>query len=53
MFKFLNEFLNEFDFENETINAYINSKNLGGAMFWELSGDRDEKLLDALNSTLD
>jgi len=33
--------------------AYINSKNLGGAMFWELSGDRDEKLLDALNTTLD
>ena len=27
MFKFLNEFLNEFDIENETINAYINRKN--------------------------
>ncbi|PWA04559.1 DUF4301 family protein [Flavobacterium psychrotolerans] len=26
MFKFLNEFLNEFDLENETINAYINRK---------------------------
>ncbi|MFM2213326.1 MAG: hypothetical protein RL427_589 [Bacteroidota bacterium] len=26
MFKFLNEFLNEFDYENETINAYINRK---------------------------
>lgn len=26
MFKFLNEFLNEFDMENETINAYINRK---------------------------
>ena len=26
MFKFLNEFLNEFDFENETINAFINRK---------------------------
>ena len=26
MFKFLNEFLNEFDIENETINAYINRK---------------------------
>lgn len=26
MFKFLNEFLNEFDFENESINAYINRK---------------------------
>lgn len=24
MFKFLNEFLNDFDFENESINAYIN-----------------------------
>ena len=33
--------------------AYINSKGLGGAMIWELSGDRDEKLLDSLNSTLD
>lgn len=27
MFKFLNEFLNEFDFENETINSYINKKH--------------------------
>lgn len=27
MFKFLSEFLNEFDAENETINAYINRKN--------------------------
>jgi nicotinamide riboside kinase len=27
MFKFLNEFLNEFDIENETINGYINKKN--------------------------
>jgi hypothetical protein len=26
MFKFLNEFLNDFDHENETINAYINRK---------------------------
>jgi hypothetical protein len=26
MFKFLSEFLNEFDLENETINAYINRK---------------------------
>lgn len=26
MFKFLNEFLNEFDIENETINAYVNRK---------------------------
>ena len=26
MFKFLNEFLNEYDFENETVNAYINRK---------------------------
>lgn len=26
MFKFLSEFLNEFDIENETINAYINRK---------------------------
>ena len=27
MFKFLNEFLNEFDYQNESINAYINRKN--------------------------
>lgn len=27
MFKFLNEFLNEYDVENETINSYINRKN--------------------------
>jgi len=27
MFKFLSEFLNEFDAENETINAYVNRKN--------------------------
>lgn len=27
MFKFLNEFLNEFNLENDTINAYINRKN--------------------------
>ena len=27
MFKFLNEFLNEFNLENETINGYINRKN--------------------------
>lgn len=27
MFKFLSEFLNEFDIENETINAYVNRKN--------------------------
>ena len=26
MFKFLSEFLNEFDIEKETINAYINRK---------------------------
>jgi hypothetical protein len=26
MFKFLNEFLNDFNLENETINAYINRK---------------------------
>ena len=25
MFKFLNEFINDFDFENDTINSYINA----------------------------
>lgn len=30
MFKFLSEFLNDFDIENETINAYINRKNASG-----------------------
>ena len=27
MFKFLSEFINDFDIENETINAYVNRKN--------------------------
>ncbi len=27
MFKFLNEFMNEFDVQNESINAYVNRKN--------------------------
>jgi nicotinamide riboside kinase len=37
MFKFLIEFLNEFDAENETINAYINRKNAADLMIF-LSG---------------
>ena len=31
---------------------YINAMGLGGAMIWELSGDRNAELLDALNTTL-
>ncbi len=34
MFKFLNEFLNEFDLENETINAYINRKNANNLLIF-------------------
>ena len=37
MFKFLMEFLNDFDLENETINAYINRKNASDLMIF-LSG---------------
>lgn len=31
---------------------YIKSKNLGGAMLWELSGDRDEELIDVIGANL-
>jgi chitinase len=31
---------------------FINSKGLGGAMAWELSGDRDQELLDTLVANL-
>ena len=34
MFKFLNEFLNEFDIENETINAYINRKKANNLLIF-------------------
>jgi chitinase len=32
---------------------YANEMNLGGVMFWELSNDREEKLLDTITGTLD
>jgi chitinase len=31
---------------------YANEYNLGGIMFWEISGDRDEELLDVIVDTL-
>jgi chitinase len=31
---------------------YIKAKGLGGAMLWELSGDRDEELLDVIGANL-
>ena len=34
MFKFLNEFLNEFDLENESINAYINRKKANNLLIF-------------------
>jgi hypothetical protein len=34
MFKFLNEFLNEFDIENESINAYINRKKANNLLIF-------------------
>lgn len=37
-------------FENKT--AFIKSKGLGGAMFWEFSGDRNKTLLNKLASDL-
>jgi nicotinamide riboside kinase len=53
MFKFLIEFLNEFDLENETINAYINRKNaaelkvfLAGMEKFPFFNAIDKKLLE-------
>jgi nicotinamide riboside kinase len=34
MFKFLNEFLNEFDIENESINAYVNRKKANNLLIF-------------------
>ena len=31
---------------------YIKAKGLGGAMLWELSGDRDEELIDVIGANL-
>jgi len=32
---------------------YANTMNLGGVMFWELSNDREEKLLDTIVDRLE
>jgi nicotinamide riboside kinase len=51
MFKFLNEFLNDFDADNETINAYINrTKGSGLSIF--LAGIEKFPFYDNINSRL-
>jgi chitinase len=41
------------DAESITVKTdFIESKGLGGAMIWELSGDRDGELLDTLTGNL-
>ena len=51
MFKFLSEFLNEFDVENETINAYVNRKNAGALMVF-LAGLEKFPFFDAIDNHL-
>jgi len=51
MFKFLSEFLNEFDVENETINAYSNRKN-SNALTLFLTGLEKFPFYDAVNAKL-
>ncbi|HLA55645.1 MAG TPA: DUF4301 family protein [Flavobacterium sp.] len=51
MFKFLNEFLNDFDFENESINAYINRKNASNLAVF-LAGMEKFPFFDAVYTKL-
>lgn len=51
MFKFLSEFLNEFDAENETINAYINRKNAVSLTVF-LAGMEKFPFFEAIDSRL-
>jgi nicotinamide riboside kinase len=51
MFKFLSEFLNEFDIENETINAYINRKNAVNLTVF-LAGMEKFPFFEAMDSKL-
>lgn len=51
MFKFLSEFLNEFDIENETINAYINRKNAVSLTIF-LAGMEKFPFFDAVDAKL-
>ncbi|SCY76091.1 DUF4301 family protein [Flavobacterium caeni] len=51
MFKFLTEFLNEFDLENETINAYINRKGATNLAIF-LAGMEKFPFFDAIDKRL-
>ncbi|HEY4627716.1 MAG TPA: DUF4301 family protein, partial [Flavobacterium sp.] len=51
MFKFLNEFLNEFDFENESINAYINRKKAANLTVF-LTGMEKFPFFETINERL-
>jgi hypothetical protein len=51
MFKFLSEFLNEFDLENETINAYINRKGAANLTVF-LTGLEKFPFYDAVDAKL-
>ena len=31
---------------------YINEKGLGGAMFWEITGDRENELLEVIHQAI-
>lgn len=51
MFKFLSEFLNEFDLQNETINAYINRKSATNLAIF-LAGLEKFPFFDAIDQKL-
>jgi nicotinamide riboside kinase len=51
MFKFLNEFLNDFDAENESINAYINRRKASGMSIF-LAGIEKFPFYDSINLKL-